>query len=289
MSEKKHRMAIAYDFDGTLAKGNIQEDSFIPKLGLSKKQFWTEAKEIAKTNDMDEILAYMYLLIRKAKEKDVEFNKNNIESYGKSVHYFDGVEDFFERISAYAKEKNITLDHYIISSGTKEMIEGTSIAKKFKYIFASSYKYDKNHVPEWPAIAINYTAKIQYLFRINKGIDKVWDNSKINEYTPEDERPVPFEHMIYIGDGETDIPAMKMLNYQGGVSIAVYPPDNRKAKEKTEKLLIQKRASYISVADYSDGQGIDDIVKRVIDQISAKTSIQKYSKTNKKSKKRNSR
>ena len=278
MTKKYTTVAIAYDFDGTLAKGNIQENSFIPDLGLTKKNFWGEVQKIAKKNEMDEILAYMYLLIKKAKENGVSCKREEIKKHGASVEYFTGVEEYFKIINNYAKEEKINLRHYIISSGTKEMIEGTSIAKEFKYIFASSFKYDHEGVAEWPALAINYTTKTQYLFRINKGIENSWDDKKVNNFTPLSERHILFENIIYIGDGATDIPAMKMLNYQGGTSIGVYPPRKKKAKQKAEELLANNRANYIAKADYSEKSGIVKIIKAILHQISTEASIKKYKK-----------
>jgi len=270
------KMAIAYDFDGTLAKGNIQENSFIPNLGMSINDFWTEVRLLAEEHEMDGILAYMYLLIQKAKYcGNIKFTKDDLIGHGKNVQYFDGVENYFTRINQYAENKNLKIEHYIISSGTKEMIEGTSIAKFFKYIYASSFKYDVNNVPEWPAIAVNYTTKTQFLFRINKGSENAWDNSIINEYVPKEQRPVPFERMIYIGDGLTDVPAMKLVKDQGGVAIGVYAPESNE-KHKVEKLLSENRVSYIVPADYTVNSGLDTILKAIIDKISAINSISKF-------------
>ncbi|SFV88814.1 FIG00854906: hypothetical protein [hydrothermal vent metagenome] len=276
MSKKNTPVAIVYDFDGTLAKGNIQENSFIPQLRVKKTQFWEEVKQIAKKDEMDEILAYMYLLIKKANESGISCQKSEIKKHGKNVRYFEGVEQYFDKINAYAKGKNISLEHYIISSGTQEMIEGTSIAKEFKYIFASSFKYNHEGVAEWPALAINYTTKTQYLFRINKGIENAWDNANINKYTPLEERPILFENMLYIGDGDTDIPAMKMLNYQGGTSIGVYPANTSGAKSKAQELLKNNRASYIAKANYSENSDLVKIIKGILKQISIKASIKQH-------------
>ena len=276
MSRKFTNVAIAYDFDGMLAKGNIQENSFIPALGMNSKKFWKEVKKVAKKNEMDEILSYMYLLLDKANKKEEKVNKDSFKKHGENVKYFKGVEDYFKRLNKYARGKKINLKHYIISSGTKEMIKGTSIAKHFKHIFASSFKYDQHDVAEWPALAINYTTKTQYLFRINKGILNAWDNSRINEFMPEEERPVPFERLIYIGDGETDIPAMKMINYQGGTSIAVYPPSKKGAKGKVKEFLKQKRVTYIAKADYSENKDIDKIIKSTLDRIYAKERVKEF-------------
>ena len=276
MPKKYTTVAICYDFDGTLAKGNIQETSFIPEIGMKKRKFWKEVREMVKDDEMDEVLAYMFLLIDKAKAEDVSVTRDEITKHGEKVKFFEGVEEFFGRINEYARNKEIKLEHYIISSGTKEMIEGTTIAKEFKNIFACSFKYDRiYHAPLWPAHAINFTTKVQYLFRINKGIDNAWDDSQINQHQAESDRPIPFSRMIYIGDGETDVPAMKMVNYKGGTTIAVYGR-GRGAKKRVEETVKDGRAKYIAKADYSEGKEIDTIISAIIDQISADESIKKY-------------
>jgi len=278
MGKKFTTIAIAYDFDGTLAKGNIQENSFIPDLKIKKTEFWKEVKNITQQNEMDEILAYMYLLIREARNNgEVKFDRNSLRAHGKNVTYFDGVSDYFTRMNKYAKSKKINIQHYIISSGTKEMIEGTTIARYFKTIYASSFKYDQHDIPEWPALAINYTTKTQFLFRINKGIDNAWDNSKINKFIPSHERPIPFEHMIYIGDGLTDVPAMKLVKDKGGISIGVYDP-NKRQRKKVENLLAEGRVSYVASANYSKGSELDQIITSFVDQISAKATVEKFAK-----------
>lgn len=230
MAKKLHRLAIAYDFDGTLAPGNMQEHNFLPALGIKPRTFWANAKKKAKEHDMDEILAYMQLTIEEAKNKNLPIRKTDFINYGKSIVFFEGVESYFDRINAYAKTKNLILEHYIISSGLREFVKGTKISKYFKNIFASGFEYDASGVAIWPALAVNYTSKTQYLFRINKGINNSYDNQEINKFMPENERYIPFERMIYLGDGETDVPAMKMIKYQGGKAIAVYNPKLRSKK-----------------------------------------------------------
>jgi hypothetical protein len=173
--EKNFMIAIAYDFDGTLAPGNIQEHSFIPKLGIDKNAFWKEVNKLAKDNDADAILTYMQLMLKKAGEKDIPVTRKAFMDHGKDIAYYKGVDTFFDRINEYAKSTNAVIDHYIISSGVRDIIKGTSISKHFKNVFASGYIFDTNGVAIWPALAINYTTKTQYLFRINKGINNSYD------------------------------------------------------------------------------------------------------------------
>lgn len=279
MTENRN-MAIAYDFDGTLAPGNMQEYNFIPDLNMDKSEFWEEANEMARKNDMDEVLAYMHLMLIKAKEKNIPIREEVFMKYGEKITFFEGVKSYFERINAYAASKNIHLEHFIISSGLREFVKGTAIAKYFKSIFASGFQYDNTGAACWPSLVVNYTNKTQFLFRINKGIYNSYDNTLINKSVPEDERMVPFSNMIYIGDGETDVPAMKMVNLYGGTTIAVYnpaalPTDHRpkSSKEICLDLIRQNRADYIAPTIYSEGGELDKMLKKIIDKIAMEQDL----------------
>ena len=283
-------MAIAYDFDGTLAPGNMQEYNFIPDLNMDKGEFWQEANELAKKHDMDEVLAYMHLMLIKAKEKNIPIREEAFMKYGEKITFFEGVETYFERINAYAASKNMHLEHFIISSGLREFVKGTAIAKHFKTIFASGFEYDENGVACWPALVVNYTNKTQYLFRINKGIYNSYDNTLINKSMPEDERAVPFSNFIYIGDGETDVPAMKMVNLYGGTTIAVYNPASvatphrpKSSKDICLDLIRQNRADYIAPTNYTEGGELDVMLKKIIDKTAMEQDLLhiKYKEVNK--------
>ena len=284
MTKKLVQMAIAYDFDETLAPGNMQEHSFIPGLGMKKAEFWKKADANAEDQDMDGILSYMQLMVRLADEKNKRINRNSFEEHGKNLPLFPGVKSWFKRINNFGKSKGVKVFHYIISSGLREMIKGSSIEKEFEYIFASGFMYDQHDVARWPALAVNYTNKTQYLFRINKGIKNSWDNKTINKFIPEEKRPIPFSNMIYLGDGETDVPCMKMLRHQGGRAIAVYNPNKRKTKNKPsskevcKKLIEQNRADYALPADYREGKGLDKLVKHIIEKIAVDNSIKRFTK-----------
>lgn len=283
MAKKKQRIAIAYDFDGTLAPGNMQQHSFIPKLGVDSSSFWKEVKAAAKDNDMSEILAYMHHMLKKANEKGIPITKKAFIEHGKGMPLFPGVEEYFKKISEYARNKGLVVEHYIISSGLREILKGTPINKEFEMIYASAYMYNANDVAEWPALAIDYTTKTQFLFRINKGIKNAWDNESVNKYMPNDERPMPFNRMIYLGDGETDIPAMKTVSLNGGKAIAVYNPNTKtnagkKVKNITLELVSQGRANYVAPADYSEGSSLYKIIQLCIDSMAAEVELQCFKK-----------
>lgn len=269
MPKRLIRMAIAYDFDGTLAPGNMQEYDFIPALNTKSKHFWKSVNQLAVKNEMDQILAYMYMMLEEADKAKLAVRRSDFRKFGAMVKLFPGVHDWFGRINAYAESKRVRIDHFIISSGVKEMVEGTKIFRQFKKVYASGFIYDHHGVARWPALAINYTTKTQYLFRINKGSLNVYDNSIINKFVPKEQRPIPFENMIFVGDGETDIPCMRLVRDQGGHSIAVYDPKRRGSKARAKRLITDGRATLIAPADYSEGRVIDTAVKAVIDLVEA--------------------
>jgi phosphoserine phosphatase len=278
MARKLSPIAIAYDFDGTLAPGNMQEYDFVPAIGMTGRRFWKEVNDLTKKHDADQILAYMMHMLDKAQAAQVPVRKENFVEFGRSVALFEGVAEWFERINAYGKERGFKVEHYIISSGIREMIEGTPLAKKFAAIYASAFIYDHNGVAKWPALAVNYTTKTQFLFRINKGVLNVYDNSKINEFIPKEDRAVPFEHIVFIGDGETDIPCFRLVKEQRGHAIAVYKPSTRGAKTKAEKLVTEGRVNFIAPANYSENSDMDRFVKGIIDKVAADGALKQLGK-----------
>jgi len=262
-------MAICYDFDGTLAPGNMQEYDFIPAVGVSPKEFWAAAQELAERHEADTILAYMLLMLRKAAEAGVRVTRDSFRDFGSTIRLFPGVESWFGRIDAYAASRGVHVDHYVISSGLREMIAGTSVAGAFTKIYASGFLYDDEGEAVWPALAVNYTNKTQFLFRINKGSPEVYDNSRVNAYVPKDERSLPFSNMVYLGDGETDVPCFRLVDKEGGWAVAVYPPDDDAAAEKTRRLVDLGRAKVAAPADYSEGSSLELRVQAIVDYIEA--------------------
>lgn len=272
---RKARVALVYDFDGTLAPGYMQAPSFLPTVGENPDEFWRATKAYAKQHDMDEILAYMELMLERSEKTQTPSTRSAFKKYGERITFFPGVETWFTRINSHAKSVGVAASHYIISSGNRETIEGTTIAKHFKHIFASCFRYDANDVAKWPAHAVNYTNKAQFLFRINKGVENSHENETVNAYMPEENRPYPFKNFIYFGDGATDIPAMKMVTYQGGKSIVVYQSRKKGAKAKAHELIEQHRADIAVPADYSEGKRLEKAVKAAIQQIASRHEFER--------------
>ena len=272
---KKLTVALIYDFDGTLSPGNMQEYDFIPAVGKSNREFWEESNQTAMEQDGDPILAYMYRMLHEAKNSGISLRRESFARSGQNIRLYEGVREWFPRINAYAAAKGIQLHHYINSSGLREMIEGTPIARQFKKIYASSFFYDVDGVAYWPAVAVNYTNKTQFIFKINKGVESVFDSKMVNRYIPENERPVPFKHMIYVGDGTTDIPCMRLVKNFGGHSIAVYNPDQKGARREMASLIHDNRVSHVCPADYSPGSEMDVLVRTIIDKIDLDDRLEK--------------
>ncbi len=271
---RKIKMAICYDFDGTLAPGNLHEYGFIGDLGMTPQEFWDKSNTLGRVQKADNITAYMYQMREESLARGLSFKRADFRRYGANVRLFAGVNGWFDRINAYATEKGVVLEHYIISSGLKEMIEGTPIAPFFRAIFASSFIYDKRGTAVWPALTVNYTNKTQFLYRINKGLLDVGDNDTINRHMDDADKPIPFTHMIYIGDGETDVPSMKTVKREGGHTIAVYPTGNAEKRTAAHDLLGMGRADIIAPGDYRANKAIDTFVRTVISKTVVNTYLQ---------------
>ena len=257
-------IALLYDFDKTLSIKDQQEYTFIPSLGMEAAEFWGEADKISKENNMDRILSYMFLMIKQARKKNVEITKEAFKALGADVDLLPGVKTWFKRINDYGKSKGVKIEHYIISSGLKEIMEGTPIAKHFKRIYGCEFHYNTNGNADWPAQVVNYTTKTQFIFRISKGALDLYDDSLVNSYMPMHSRSVPYSNMIYIGDGLTDVPCMKLIRDRGGESIALFHGKN---KSLSQKLLLEKRVGFICPANYSKNSELEITVKTIIDKM----------------------
>ena len=267
-------IALCYDFDKTLTPDDMQAQGYIQSVGYDVKRFWEETDRLAHEQGMDANLAYMYKMVKEA-EGNLVLTREALMDYGSRVRTFPGVEGWFERIRSYGKQEGVIVEHYIISSGLKEMIEGTAMAKAgaFERIYASAFCYDKNGVAVWPAQAVNYTNKTQFLFRIEKGALDVNDPA-VNDYFPPDKLRVPFRDMIYIGDSDTDIPCMKLVSTNGGYAVGVYDP-NTKNKDKVKKMIRDRRIRYFAPADYNEGSELDALVKSIIRRTAANEALEK--------------
>ena len=266
----KPTIAIMYDFDKTLCTTDMQEYDFIKNLGITPSTFWGECKKLTEKNEMDKILAYMYVMIKMCKDKNIPLTREYLNNCGKNVVLYKGVTTWFDRIQNYADKIGVNVEHYIISSGITEIIEGTSIAKHFKHIYGCKFIYNEFGDALWPGLAINFTLKTQYIFRIAKGVLDVRDDDNLNNHQ-KDGKKIPFENMIYIGDGLTDVPCMKLLKDKGGKSIALYPSMNQ--RKQAIKLVEDERINYVCVADYSQNSTLEKIVKLMMDSVATMNEL----------------
>ena len=254
-------IAFLYDFDKTLCTTDMQNYAFIPSLGMTPSEFWAEANSFGRANRIDGILAYMYTMLREAEQKNRPFTRSDLVEKGRGIVLYPGVSDWFRRINAFGAEQGVAVEHYIISSGLREIIEGSSISGEFREIYASEFYYDGEGRPVWPKLSVNFTAKTQFVYRINKGVLDVSDDKTLNDSMPDDSKRVPFHNMIYIGDGLSDVPCMKMMRAYGGQAIAVYQASNRAG---VEDLLAKGRVDYIFQADYRAGSALEATVQDII-------------------------
>ena len=274
MDRSRPIIAILYDFDKTLCTQDMQNYGFIPSLGLAPSDFWRLANGFGWREKMDGILAYMYTMVRESRRRGVPFTRDTLKHQGRSIAFFPGVEDWFPRINRFGESQGAVVEHYVISSGLKEIIEGSAIAGAFREIYASEFYYDEDGAPAWPKLAVNFTAKTQFVYRINKGVLDVSDDRTLNASMPDDSKRVPFTSMIYVGDGLSDVPCMKMMRAYGGQAIAVYQAANKKG---VEQLLRDGRVDYIFPADYREGTALELTMQNIIRKMAVTARLEEES------------
>ena len=265
-------LAVCYDFDKTLSPDNMQAQGYIQSVDCDVDEFWRESNRLAEENGMDMNLAYMYTMCKKAKGKFYP-TLEALREYGSRIRLYEGVEEWFPRVNAYGRAHGVQVEHYILSSGLREMIEGTSVAGEFKKIYASAFMFDDYGVPVWPAQAINYTNKTQFLFRIQKGCLDINDHKGVNAYVPPEEIRVPFRNIVYLGDSETDVPCMKLVTSNGGHAVGVYDPVTRDTS-LVRAMMRHRRIRYYAPADYREGSALDTLMKLIVDRTAANERLE---------------
>ncbi|MBX7137536.1 MAG: haloacid dehalogenase-like hydrolase [Oligoflexia bacterium] len=266
----QNSIALIYDFDNTLTPLAMQEYTVLPELGITGDSFWKEVNREADKTKGDRMLTWMRLMLKKIADKEKRLGRKELRALAKNIEYFAGVEEWFSRMNRYVRKHApgyVRLHHYLISAGLLEIVEGCTIKKEFKRIYASELHYDHNGVATFPSVLINDTMKTQFLFRINKGKEQL--DESINEHMPENLRPVPFSHMVYIGDGMSDVPSMTLTKKNGGYAIAVHNPRDKGSISICEKLRAANRVDYFAAADYRKDKALDRYVRNILDVIIA--------------------
>lgn len=269
---KKPIVAILYDFDSTLSPTDMQAYGFIPNMGMTPGEFWGRTTEFSKATGCEKILSYLYTMVDVAREKGIKMTRQYLNECGRNIQFFPGVTTWFKRINEYGESKGVRIEHYLVSSGNREIVEGCAIANEFKQMFACEFIFDKKSGEViWPKLAINYTQKTQFFFRISKGVFDTTDDDSVNQKVGS--RRIPYSNIVYIGDGLTDVPAMLIAKNNGGRSIAVY----QKGQEaKVMALKDEGRVNFLALADYSAGRRLEKILHLIINSIAIREQMELF-------------
>ena len=266
----QNTIALVYDFDGTLSPQPMQEYTVLPKIGIEPAAFWAKVNREARETESDPMLVYMRHILEALERERVDVKRGDFAAMARAIEYFPGVATWFGRMNAYVKKRSkgrARLRHYLISAGQKEILDGASIRRHFKRIYASEYHFNHHGVATFPKFLVTDTLKTQFLFRINKGVEAVTES--INEHMPEADRAIPFQNMVYVGDGMTDVPSMTVTKKNGGHTVAVYDPGSEKGRATGAKLLDAGRVDFVAEADYRAGSKLARRVELLLDAIVA--------------------
>jgi hypothetical protein len=248
----------------------MQEYTVLPRIGIEPKDFWKRVNDEALATESDMMLVYMRHIIESLEHHQIAVKRADFAKMARAIRYFPGVESWFTRVNAYVRRQSsgkVKLHHYVISAGQKEILDGVPIRRHFKRIYASEYHFNHHGVATFPKLLVTDTVKTQFLFRINKGKEAITES--INEHMSEADRPIPFQNMIYVGDGMTDVPSMALTKKNGGHTLAVYDPATEKGKATCVKLLDAGRADFVAEADYRKGSKLARRVELLLDAVIA--------------------
>jgi hypothetical protein len=256
MAAPQNIIGIVYDYDQTLSPKYMQDEVLFPHFGIDPAQFWKRCGELVDSDGYDNELAYLKVMLDYL-QMDPPTNAE-LEKLGANLNFYPGLPGMFGELRSLLRPDHeamgIEIEHYILSSGIKALIDGSALKSHVKAVFGCEFATDPDGRINFPKKVISHTQKTQYLFRINKGMLEPADD--VNDHMPEDLRPIPFRNMIYVGDGPTDVPCFTVMRRYGGRGIAVYNPDDetRTSFRKCYQLSAHAdRVKHIAPSDYRPG------------------------------------
>lgn len=271
MSVPQNTIAIIYDYDQTLSPTYMQEEALFPVFGINSEQFWKRCGELVKEQGYDNELAYMKVMLdylEMDRPTNVELRK-----LGEKLTFYKGLPDMFEEfktglLSTEHEAYGINVEHYIVSSGLKILLEGSKLAPYVKAVFGCEFAEDAQGRITFPRRVISHTQKTQFLFRINKGMLDMSED--VNDHMAPELRPIPFTNMVYIGDGPTDVPCFTVMRRNGGQAIAVYNAEDptRTSFKKCYQLSTHAdRVKNIAPSDFRRGSHLRLLVEEMVHEI----------------------
>ncbi len=263
-------IGLVYDYDQTLSPSYMTDEVVFPHFGISAPQFWKRSNALVSEQGYDSELAYLKTLLD-CLTPDPPTNAE-LRALGAKLQFYPGLPDMFEELNAVLTAEHrafgIKIEHYIISSGLKELLEGSALRPHVKTIFGCEFAEDREGRISFPKRVVSHTTKTQFIFRINKGL--LLPHEDVNDHMPSDLRPIPFQSMIYIGDGPTDVPCFTLMRKYGGNAIAVYNPqdETRASFRKCYQLHAHAdRVKYIAPSDYRPNSHLRLLLEEMIVEI----------------------
>jgi phosphoglycolate phosphatase-like HAD superfamily hydrolase len=271
-----NRIGIIFDFDETLAPDSTS--SFLESLDVDVKDFWlNQVNPLYLKHGWDPIPAYLYKMIEVSQScPQKKITKKKLADFGKKLKFFNGVQTIFGQLEKTAKKVNpaVQVDFFLISSGIRQILMNSKIAKYFKDIWACDFHYNSNGEIVFPKNIVSFTDKTRYLFQISKGI--FGPESRLNPFEVNKkvgQLYIPFNQMIIVGDGYTDIPLFSLIKKNDGTAIAVYNPTDKRKWTRAWGFVEDKRVTNLVPADYGKKHALNHILIMAVQTMASKLRL----------------
>lgn len=271
-------IAVVFDFDDTLAPDTTS--GYLRQAGIEDlPRFWKEEVGALYTHGWDPVPAYLYKMIEASRSGRIPpITRESLASWGQQAPLHRGVETLFDRLREAARRANprLHIEFYVISSGLGDVLRATRIAQEFTEIWSSEFHYGADGAAVFPRRIVSFTDKTRYLFHVQKGLIGDEDRAKpfeVNRKVPRERQRVPFDHMIFVGDGYTDIPCFSLLKQHEGIPIAVYDPHHEERWGNAFRFVAEGRVSNLHSANYSEGSDLSNFLIMAVRSLAERIAL----------------
>jgi len=246
----KKQIAMVFDFDGTVAP-DVMLSPILDMIGIGSDFFWDKTGVLAEEG-YDREIAYLQALVLVCREKGISLSNHMIRDMGARLHFYEGFPDILDRLTRIGSTRGYELKVYVITAGLEEMVIGSRLGQYLTRCWGCGFAEDMNGSISHPKRIVTSANKVEKLYLIKRQLLAHRDTYRVNLVEPREDL-VPWDKVVYVADGVTDVPAFEVVRRGGGFALAVYDPESG----PNESMMIAGRTDLMVPADYREGSSLD--------------------------------